>query len=66
MVQNPPNVEGVAPGYSSGGHLTYRRVAGRTSPIVRPWVTNRMVTKGYRKGVYERLPAEGDAASGKF
>jgi hypothetical protein len=30
-------------------------MADRTSPIVRPGVTNRMVTKGYRKGVYERV-----------
>ena len=28
-------------------------MAYRTRPIVRPGVTNRMVTKGYRKGVYE-------------
>jgi len=26
-----------------------------TRPIVRPDVTNRMVTEGYQKGVYERV-----------
>ena len=30
-------------------------MAFRTRPIVRPDVTNRMVTEGYRKGVYERV-----------
>jgi len=32
------------------GRWTYR-----TRPIVRLDVTNRMVTKGYQKGVYERV-----------
>ena len=31
------------------------KMAFRTRPIVRPDVTNRMVTNGYRKGVYERV-----------
>jgi hypothetical protein len=30
----------------------------RTRPIVRLDVMNRMVTKGYRKGVYERVTKE--------
>src|SRR5580704_16317011 len=36
-------------------NLSYRRMTGRTRPIVRPDVMNRMVTKGYQKGVYERV-----------
>jgi len=32
-----------------------RQMADRTRPIVRLEVMNRMVTKGYQKGVYERV-----------
>jgi len=35
------------------GHLRYRQMDERTRPIVRLEVMNRMVTKGYRKGVYK-------------
>jgi hypothetical protein len=31
------------------------RMADRTRPIVRPAHMDRMVTKGYQKGVYERV-----------
>jgi len=45
-----------APGITEPeGHLTYWQMAVRTRPIVRLGVMNRMVTKGYRKGVYERV-----------
>src|SRR2546421_1790800 len=30
-------------------------MAVRTRPIVRPDIPNRMVTKGYQKGVYDRI-----------
>src|SRR5271167_743879 len=39
----------------SCGHSPYRKMAVRTRPIVRLGVIDRMVTKGYRKGVYERV-----------
>jgi hypothetical protein len=55
-MQNPLNVRGNAPGYqASVVHLTYRQMADRTRPIVRLEVMNRMVTKGYQKGVYRRV-----------
>ena len=37
----------------SGGPSLRLKMADRTRPIVRPGVSNGMVTKGYRKGVYE-------------
>jgi hypothetical protein len=41
--------------YISGGRSHILTMAFRTRPIVRPDVTKRMVTNGYRKGVYERV-----------
>src|SRR5882724_6445024 len=38
---------------SAGGHT--RKMVLRTRPIVRPDTQNRMVTKGYQKGVYDRV-----------
>lgn len=35
--------------------IRFRKLALWTRPIVRRGVRNRMVTKGYRKGVYERI-----------
>jgi len=53
MLQNPLNVRGkLLPGTGPEAHLPYRQTADRTRPIVRLDVMNRMVTKGYRKGVY--------------
>jgi len=40
------------------------KMAFRTRPIVRPDVTNRMVTNGYRKGVYERVTKGTSPAAG--
>src|SRR5579859_2150636 len=39
----------------AAGHPEYRQMVHRTRPIVRLEVMNRMVTKGYRKGVYRRV-----------
>jgi hypothetical protein len=39
----------------SRGPNSYLEMAGRTRAIVRLGGANRMVTKGYRKGVYERV-----------
>jgi hypothetical protein len=37
------------------GQIPIPKMAGRTRAIVRLEGWNRMVTKGYRKGVYERV-----------
>jgi len=55
-LRQPVDVLGkLLPGTGREGHLTYRQMADRTRPIVRPRVMDSMVTKGYRKGVYERV-----------
>ena len=55
-LQNPRHVRGNCCRVQvAAGHLQYRQMAYRTRPIVRLEVMNRMVTKGYRKGVYERV-----------
>src|SRR5690348_10741568 len=46
---------GTCPGTMPGGHPQHRQMVHRTRPIVRLEVMNRMVTKGYRKGVYRRV-----------
>src|SRR5579862_6485589 len=56
--QNPLNAGGCSRVRVTDVHLTYRRMTDRTRPIVRLEVMNRMVTKGYRKGVYRRLPKD--------
>jgi hypothetical protein len=45
----------VVPRGASRGPNSYLEMAGRTRAIVRLDGWNRMVTKGYRKGVYERV-----------
>src|ERR1700746_2969883 len=45
----------LVPSDLSAGQSLNLKMADRTRPIVRLDVTNRMVTKGYRKGVYERV-----------
>jgi hypothetical protein len=47
-------VRGVCPG-TSHGQTPVLKMAGRTRAIVRLEGWNRVVTKGYQKGVYERV-----------
>jgi hypothetical protein len=55
LATEPAERLGTAPGYRSEGHLSYRQMDRPDRPIVRLEVMNRMVTKGYQKGVYERV-----------
>src|SRR5581483_243493 len=58
LQQNPLNAGGCSRVRVTDVHLTYRRMTDRTRPIVRLEVMDGMVTKGYRKGVYQGLLRE--------
>lgn len=53
LLQHPRNICGLLPDAALKVIAHIGRWTDRTRPIVRPDLMNRMVTKGYQKGVYE-------------